>query len=334
MRQEKNQPCELIVYAEKFTTTSAAQAADIDSVLQTTLVYAVPAKLTVDQFCIDTTLYGISGSYLDMEADKGSLFSENSGMPYLFLNEKALEELMASGKNVQNPFSQNNQYENMEAEPKKAILSYDWFNASVTVTVSEEQSVISKICGINTSSSRTSAQNEPEGILSIMSGKGASAEQEPEEEEAACYISINAAKNLLLNSGTIPSSTEMRIRITNSGQEGAVTEQLENMGFSVANSNSERLKTWEQTEENIFNTIFTGVVALLAAIALLKGKLDLDLAVHGEEYRHLQHIFDTLSNQKNNLILRIHLIRILALLILSIFLSAVLFWCIPLLFQT
>lgn len=349
LQLEKTQPCELIVTAEEFTAASTGQAAEIDSVLQTTLVYAVPATLTVDQFCITTTLYGISADYLDAEADMGMLFPENTGMPYLFLNQKALEELMATGKDTKNPFSGNDNYEDMISEKendnnsssssnndsaiRRAILSYDWLNASVTVAVSENQSVVSKICGISAGSSAETEKDEPSGVLSILSGEGVSAESETSEETPSCYISIDTAKNLLLDSGTIPISTEMRMQITSSGQEASVTKQLENMGFSVANSNPERLEAWERTEENIFNTLFTGIVALLAAIALLKGKLDLDTAVHGKEYKHLQQIFNEMTSQKRNLILRINLTRIIALLILSFLLSAVLFWIIPLLFQ-
>ena len=341
LQQEKEEPCELIVYANELTPEQTARIQAIDSVLQTTMVYEIPVRLTVDQFYMDTVLYGISGNYLDPEIQKGILFPEDSGMPYLFLNEPALKKLMASGDSIQN-----------SPEGKSTIFSYDWLNASVTVSISEETPVISKICGISASPKKNRQTKQNPGTEAAINTEGAMNTEtnintegamniETDintegainiEAEEACYISIHAAKNLLLHSGAIPSPSEMRIRIVNSGQEDAVTRELEAIGVSVTNGNSEKLASWEHAEESILHTVLTGAVSFLAAIALLKGKLDLDLAVHREEYRHLQQIFEQAGKPEKNLTSRIHRIRILTLLLLSLLFSAFLFWWIPILF--
>lgn len=314
--QEKNQPCELIVTAGEITEADAARFLTIESVLQATPVYQVPVTLKVDQIQLETILYGISGDYLTLIPDLGTIFPENPGMPCLFLNSSALKELAAE--------IAENKNEDTDASLWQTIHSYDWLNASVSIKLSENEWVVSRICGAglpdseSDRSEKTAESRSPE----TASDSGFS-------ESPRYYISISEAKRLLARSDSIAGPDEIHIRIASAGKEEAVTASLQEMGYLVENGDSARSADWKSRENHIFSTLVSAVISVLAAVALLRMELKLDLAVHGKEYHHLQQLL----SGSPNLLARINRIRILLLLLSALLLSTLYALIIPLLFH-
>lgn len=325
LHQEKNQPCQLIVTANELSDSDAADILKIESVIRTTPIYEVPVTLQVNQMETEITLYGISAHYLDSEPELGTLFPENSEMPYLFLNRAALEELMnaeeSSEKNPLNPQtdSQNSRNSHIFSENSPAdsrdsqkLTSYNWLNASVTVIPAENQKIISRICGAE------------------LSGGSASPRY---------YVSIRTAKDLLIKSGVSAIPTEILLRITNSGQESSVTADLQQLGYTVENADSEKLTDWNYRETIIFHTLFTAAVSLLAAIALIKEKFKLDHAAHGREYLHLQEmLYANLKKTRTDpsfirISVRINRIRIITMICTGVLLNTILNIVIPVIFK-
>ena len=358
--------------SEGLTDMDAAKILEIQDVLAATLIYPVSAHLQMDSLQADVILYGISSDYLKQKLcpipQIGTIFPETSSMPYLFLNEAAACELINIASKSKNPASSTS----LQDTGQQSLLSgvsYDWLNAEVTITLDANQtgtgkSVISRICGVESlpestqSANSTDSANSINSIVSInsidsMDSNDALTEitsettSETNENTAQYYISIQAAKELMLNAGSSPTASEIHIQITSSGQEERVSSQLQSMGYSVENSNPEKWNRWQEDEETINSTLFSAAISLFAAILLLREKLKLDQLLHLEEYQHLERLvhlekyqhcrqpdFDLKRPGRENRVLhRLNRIRIAVTIFVSAGFSILLTWIVPLFFQ-
>lgn len=398
LQQEKNQPCELIVTGEGLnnknlnldnpgslngeglTDTDVAKILEIQDVLAATLIYPVSAHLQMDSLQADVILYGISSDYLKQKLcpipQIGTIFPETSSMPYLFLNEAAACELINIASKSKSPASSTG----LQGTGQQSLLSgasYDWLNAEVIIILDANQtgtgkSVVSRICGVESLPESTQSANSTDSADSINSIVSTNfidsmdssddlteITSETNENTAQYYISIQAAKELMLNAGSSPTASEIHIQITSSGQEERVSSQLQSMGYSVENSNPEKWNRWQEDEETINSTLFSAAISLFAAILLLREKLKLDQLLHLKEYQHLerlvhleeyQHLerllhleeyqhcrqpdFDLKRPERENRVLhRLNQIRIAVTIFVSAGFSILLTWIIPLFFQ-
>ena len=386
LQQEKNQPCELIVTGEGLnnknlnldnpgslngeglTDTDVAKILEIQDVLAATLIYPVSAHLQMDSLQADVILYGISSDYLKQKLcpipQIGTIFPETSSMPYLFLNEAAACELINIASKSKNPASSTS----LQDTGQQSLLSgdsYDWLNAEVIIILDANQtgtgkSVVSRICGVESLPESTQSANSTDSADSINSIVSTNfidsmdssddlteITSETNENTAQYYISIQAAKELMLNAGSSPTASEIHIQITSSGQEERISSQLQSMGYSVENSNPEKWNRWQEDEETINSTLFSAAISLFAAILLLREKLKLDQLFHLEEYQHLERLlhleeyqycrqpgFDLKRIGKENRVLhRLNRIRIAVTIFVSAGFSILLTWIVPLFFQ-
>ena len=370
--------------SEGLTDMDAAKILEIQDVLAATLIYPVSAHLQMDSLQADVILYGISSDYLKQKLcpipQIGTIFPETSSMPYLFLNEAAACELINIASKSKNPASSTS----LQDTGQQSLLSgdsYDWLNAEVTIILDANQtgtgkSVVSRICGVESLPESTQSANSTDSADSINSIVSTNfidsmdssddlteitseTTSETNENTAQYYISIQAAKELMLNAGSSPTASEIHIQITSSGQEERISSQLQSMGYSVENSNPEKWNRWQEDEETINSTLFSAAISLFAAILLLREKLKLDQLLHLKEYQHLerlvhleeyQHLerllhleeyqycrqpgFDLKRIGKENRVLhRLNRIRIAVTIFVSAGFSILLTWIVPLFFQ-
>ena len=126
---EKSEPCELKVMAGEGVILSEGTVADILSfpdALAASGVYEVPVTLNVGDYSASVTVDGISADYLQVELQSGSMFPENSSMPWLVLSKSAVKA-----------------FKDKDGKAGDLIL----LDAQTTLMVGEA-SVIAGVCGI------------------------------------------------------------------------------------------------------------------------------------------------------------------------------------------
>lgn len=126
---EKGEPCELMVMAGEGVSLSEGTVADILSfpdALAASGVYEVPVTLSVGDCSASVTVDGISADYLQVALQSGSMFPENSSMPWLVLSKSAVKAL-----------------KDKEGKAGDLIL----LDSQIALTVGEA-SVIAGVCGV------------------------------------------------------------------------------------------------------------------------------------------------------------------------------------------
>lgn len=130
MAKEKSQPCRISASTDEVRAAELAELMKEEDILQATEVYSVSTEVTVKGMSGTWEIYGIDSAFLPDTALTGTIFPEESGMPWLVVNENALKLLKdVSGKTMD------------KTEPE------NWVNQSVTLTVGG-RTVIGKMCGI------------------------------------------------------------------------------------------------------------------------------------------------------------------------------------------
>lgn len=149
LSQEKSAPCRLVAEAGTGSGTDLTKLSQISGVTAYTAVYEVPVSVTAGAYTADLTLYGIDSDFLDEGLKEGSVYPEETVMPYLLVNEPALKLFQDSaGQPVQEPDS------------------VDWLNSGVTIEGAPP--VVSKICGILKSEAD---EDSPSAYISQTSAK-------------------------------------------------------------------------------------------------------------------------------------------------------------------
>ncbi len=132
VRQEKAQPYEIVAYTEQFSQEEIAKIAQTENVTAVTPVLEVPVRITVGVYTADLTLTGIDVAYLQGAFSQGSVFPEESVMPYIVLNTAACR-----------------QFTNGEDRPEEELPAVDWLGARFSIQTGEGTSaVVSKVAGI------------------------------------------------------------------------------------------------------------------------------------------------------------------------------------------
>lgn len=178
------------------------------------------------------------------------------------------------------------------------IEAVDWQNTSVSLAVGEKI-IVGKICGI--------------------------LETKEETEAPVVYLSQESAKALLQQNAQTVSAAALWLRLKNSGVSENVTENLNAMGYTVANSDAGLWQEWELTRQTILGESMTGLLALLAGIFLLKIKIQYDALACREEYARLQELFLSPKNVRK----RMNTVRVVAVFAASLVLGIVLLLAMP-----
>lgn len=87
---EMQNPCELTAYAADISDGDITELSAMDGVVSATAVIEYMGTLSVGDYRQDITVYGISPSYISGFITDGGAFPEQSLMPYIVLNKKAM----------------------------------------------------------------------------------------------------------------------------------------------------------------------------------------------------------------------------------------------------
>lgn len=178
--------------------------------------------------------------------------------------EGELEEGVLYGEDTAMPYLVLNEAAlKLFQEESGEDAAVDWRNDPVTLT-------------LGASGVRVAARIS--GILSGGSGTG----------QPAVYVGPSAARSLLLQSGETGGARIVWVDLQNSGIRADAAEGLEALGLTAENGDRETDWRWTLEQARIRWLCLAGGIALLAALAVLHGKLRLDQALHQPEYDHLQ----------------------------------------------
>lgn len=258
VQQEKSQPYELGVAAEtgSISDSSVATILEIEGVTEATALLEISATVQADEYSAELALIGINADYIARKFSQGGMFPDSGVMPYIIINEAALKQFKAEGGNTQN----NDWYENSSTQSDAPEV--DWLAAEVTIHVGEgERSVVAKICGI------------------LADGE--------ENQEPAAYISLSAAKKLLLESGQDTGYTGARVRISNIGCADAVTKGISALGLTVTNSTADLQSGWDAKLKEMTYLIVIGGFCLLCCAALMAASRRISLYEKAQAYQAL-----------------------------------------------
>lgn len=149
LNEEKSQPCELMVTSESgITDEFIADINKIDTVLAASAIIEQPFDIAAGMYSAEgMTITGIDSTYFNESLETGTMFPEESIMPYVIVNRAALKLLRDDhGKEID----------------KNTVI--DWLNEEVKI--STEKPVISRICGIIEKD-----DDEPRAYMSLSSAK-------------------------------------------------------------------------------------------------------------------------------------------------------------------
>ena len=129
-------------------------------------------------------------------------------------------------------------------ENKDEMPDIDWLGTSFYVQISEEgRAVASKMCGIL-------YKNE-------------------EEQMPAAYISLSVAKDILRQNGLNTEYVAANVRVANIGCADRVSQDIEALGLSVANANTEQQAGWDAELKEMIYLIVIGAFCLLCSAVLM-----------------------------------------------------------------
>lgn len=233
VQEEKAQPYELVLSAQgsvAFTESVVADIRKIPDVKAATSILQVPVTVQTGKYAAQLTLTGVDAGYLDSVYAQGSVFPDNSVMPYILLNEAACKQFAEEGKT---------------AGEDTDTPDIAWLNAGYSLASGEEgRGITSKVCG-------------------ILSDGG------EKDAEPAAYISLSAAKELLRNSGQPTDAKAAWVRITNIGRADAVSKQIAALGLDITNSNEQKQAEWDTETKEMVYLLVISVFFLLCSVSLL-----------------------------------------------------------------
>ena len=252
VQDEKAEPYEIIISAES-TSLSESLVAEISKTTDVTAVtplLQVPATISTGEYTASLTLTGLKANYLKEGLSQGSIFPDDSVMPYIVLNEAACKQFATDDGDVK------------EATSDTEMPEIGWLNENFEVQTGEgAKVVISKVCGI------------------------LSNEDEDEDQEPAAYISLSAAKALLQQS---TGYTGINVRVRNIGCTESIAKAIAKLGLSVSNSTDELQAGWDADTKEMTYLLVIGVFGLVCASFLLGAWRRLSLSEQKDEWEMLR----------------------------------------------
>lgn len=260
VEQEKSEPYELQVMAESGAVEDSDIAAirEMEDVTAATALLDVPVVVTADEYTAELTLTGIDPAYLREVFAQGGMFPDSGVMPYIVLNKAALKTF-TKDKDAKDLYGGEM---GGEQPSGTAVPEIDWLNADVSVQMGEGKTIVARICG-------------------ILDG-------DEEEQESASYISLEAARTLLRDSGQLPTYTGARVRVTNIGAAEAVSREISRFGLTVTNSNAELQARWDGETKEMTYLILIALFGLLCSAVLLAAWRRMSRLENGAAYAALE----------------------------------------------
>ncbi len=259
VEQEKSEPYELQVMAESGAVEDSDIAAirELEDVTAATALLDVPVVVTANEYTAELPLTGIDSAYLREAFAQGGMFPDSGVMPYIVLNKAALKTF-TKDKDAKDLYGG----EVGEQPSGTAVPEVDWLNADVSVQMGEGKTIVARICG-------------------ILDGDG-------EEQESASYISLEAARTLLRDSGQLPTYTGARVRVTNIGAAEAVSREIFKLRLTVTNSNTELQARWDGETKEMTYLILIALFGLLCSAVLLAAWRRMSRLENGAAYAALE----------------------------------------------
>jgi len=251
VQEEKSLPHMLNIGAGSIDVTDnvIADIYEIPEVTHVTPILEIPASVKIDENTMEIILTGIESTYFTETFVQGGEYPESSVMPYIVMNESAGEQLAA----LQDDGGFGEQAD---------AAQIDWISKNAAIsTTGEGRWIVSKISGVL-------ADNDM--------------------QEAAMYISIATAKELLQDSGQSTDYIGANVRITNIGHAQSVSKAICILGLSVSNSSEELQAAWDIKMNEITYLIIGGLFCLLCSSVLLVAWRKISLLEQRQAYTALR----------------------------------------------
>lgn len=274
VQKEKGQPYVLKVStkgSEKLKDDTVAKISELPDVIGATPLLQVTAAVKAGVYSANLTLTGVKPSFIKDKFAEGAAFPDSSGMPYIVLNKAACKLFSNEKAGTTNVFNASvSSTATLEAgqdthEEDVKLPEIDWLKAGFLLQCDGDTSwAVAKVSG-------------------LLEG------DDPKQEPAA-YISLSAAKELLLKSGTSTDYTGINIRIRNMGCTASVTEAIKNMGLEVTNGNDDLQAKWDaESKEMIYLTVI-GIFSLVCSLVLISAWRKICLLEQNETWEMLRWI--------------------------------------------
>lgn len=158
------------VVAEASVLNRDIDFTSVEGILDWTEVYEISGNLQIAGYFQECTIVGIKDSFILENMKQGSMYPQESAMPYLVVNEAFLKEMKdSSGNRIE---------DNMQI---------DWLTKTVELTYDDNLKIVCKICGIMESAEEN---KEPEIYMSVASAKMLMRFQENGSEEKSVRLRI------------------------------------------------------------------------------------------------------------------------------------------------
>jgi ABC-type lipoprotein release transport system permease subunit len=304
VQEEKAKPYELQISfgsAKDITDSTLTKISKIPNVDTATPLLEVSAIVKTGIYSAKLTLTGINPPYLNDTFTGGGVFPADSIMPYIILNASACKQFAkaktdsslnsnsassgnskngvnsgvdsgssssgtspqtglssnatatssldsdtGSGLNIVNTaYTTNNSSQaGTSSDADNSSPKINWLGAGVTIQTGDNgQWIVSKICGIL---------------------KDAGNGQQP-----VAYISLAAAKSLLLRSGQSMNYSGADVRIKNIGGASSVAQSITGLGLTVTNADDALQSKWNTELTEMGYLIVIGVFCLLCSAVLM-----------------------------------------------------------------
>lgn len=131
---EKSRPCTITASAQEVRSDELAKLLQESDILNVSELYSLTNEVAVGGFAGEWELTGVDSRFLNGELKSGTIYPDETGMPWLVVNDSALRLLHDSSD-----------------KPLVALDGVNWLSQPVTI-LSSEKAVIGKICGVLASS--------------------------------------------------------------------------------------------------------------------------------------------------------------------------------------
>ncbi len=226
---EKSQPLELQISGENITDATIVKLGEISEIQDVSPVILSNSTLKYGEFTGDFTVTGVDSTYIEGLINRGSVFAQNTAMPYFVMNTAALKTFTNSVITDANYLYSDDESQRRDTSAEEI----DWFEHNVEV--GDDGRIIGKICGII----------------------------EDESETPIVYLSVNSAKNIFSHE-----YTGAVARIISSGFESEATSAISELNLFVENANSEQIEHWEKRENEVLY-LFLSALCLIICLGFI-----------------------------------------------------------------
>lgn len=206
IRGQQAERWELTAERDAVSEPKQEEIAAIPGVCAVSQIIEVPVTMTLGRVEASITLYGMDPGYLNSELIEGMWYGEQSVIPYIVLNETALELFRDTdtGNTVQ-------QAESSESQMILPDVVWEGVNTRLT----GEKETPAKVCGILESEDGET----PSGWISFQSAEALAGKSE---------------------------MATFRVRLENRGVEQTVRNELLALGYMIREQEEEIVGIWEQ----------------------------------------------------------------------------------------